>query len=73
MEYHIITKFRKASINLGLHYINYGSPIFISGGDMSNNYPKAVDVDEIGNLNMQSIRMPLFFTLGCSKYLETKV
>jgi hypothetical protein len=61
IEYHILPNSRKASINFGVHYINHGDPVFISKGNISNNYPKLVDVDEIGYLKMQSIRLPLFF------------
>ncbi|MCX6269162.1 MAG: hypothetical protein NTW16_17715 [Bacteroidetes bacterium] len=67
MEFHIIKNSRKASFNIGLHYINHGDPIFISQGDITNGFPKKGNEDESGYLKMQSLRIPLFFQLRLFK------
>jgi hypothetical protein len=58
-EYHLVKNSTFASVNLGLHYVVHGDPVFVSGGNASNNF-KESETDIRGYLRMQSIRVPLY-------------
>ena len=58
-EYHLVKNSTFASFNVGLHYIVRGEPVFISKGDLSNNFVKSSS-DDRGNLRMQSVRAPVY-------------
>lgn len=68
IEYHLVKNSTFASLNLGLHYITHGDPVFISTGDKSNNFLKS-HFDDMGYIKVQSMRVPLYIHIRFFKFM----
>ncbi len=69
IEYHLVKNSTFASLNAGLHYITHGDPVFISKGNISDNFVKS-HFDDMGYIKVQSIRVPLYIHIRFFKFME---